>query len=249
MLNYDFGYSWWLVYGHLIPLVLFGALAAIAVWRKWPRWLMALFAVLGAWALVSVVFLQMLSYPADLPTERFLTSGTGRVLDVGAGSGRLAIGVLQARPQTRVTALDIYSGYFGIEHNTPERLMANARAAGVADRMDWKVGDMRKMPFAEAEYDAVVSSYAMDHVGHDGAVAAVRETARVIKPQGEFLLMLVNVDGWIRFVSVLPHHGLAHHPKANAARWRALLQQEGFDVLEEGTRPGTLYFVSRKSGS
>ncbi len=247
MFTYDFGYSWWIVKGHLIPLALFGALAAVAVWRKWPRWLVAVFSLIGLWALASFVILQALSFPADLPSEQFLTSGTGRVLDVGAGSGRLAIGVLQARPQARVTALDIYSGDFGIEDNTPERLMVNARAAGVADRLDWKVGDMRKLPFSDGEYDAVVSSYAMDHVGGEGAVAAVREAARVVKPQGEFLLMLVNVDAWIRFVSLLPHHGLDHHPKANAERWRTLLQQAGFEVLEEGTRPGTLYFVNRKS--
>jgi len=246
---YDFGYSWWIVNGHLIPLAFFGALAAITVWRRSPRWLAVLFTLIGLWALASFVTLQTLSFPANLPSEQFLASGTGRVLDVGAGSGRLAIGVLRARPQARVTALDIYSGYFGVEDNTPKRLMVNARAAGVADRLDWKVGDMRKMPFPDGEYDAVVSSYAMDHVGQEEAVVAVREAARVIKPRGEFLLMLVNVDAWVRFVSLLPHHGLDHHPKANADRWRTLLRQAGFKVLEEGTRPGTLYFVSRKSPS
>jgi SAM-dependent methyltransferase len=104
------------------------------------------------------------------------------------------------------------------------------------------------MPIGDVEYDAVVSAYAMDHVGRDGAARAVRETARVLAPHGEFLLMVVNTDWWIRVVSLLPHHSL-EHPKANADQWRSLLQQEGFEVLEEGTRPGTLYFVSRKSMS
>jgi SAM-dependent methyltransferase len=246
MFTYDFGYPWWLVNGHLIPLGVFGSLMALAIWRKWPVWLTAIFGVIAVWGLVSFATLQMLNQPAALPSERFLEAGTGRVLDVGAGSGRLAIGVLQARPNARVTALDIYSGYFGIADNTPDRLMANARAAGVADRLDWKVGDMRKMPIGDAEYDAVASSYAMDHVGREGAELAVRETARVLKPRGEFLLMLVNTDWWIRFVSLLPHHSLAH-PAVNAERWRSLLQREGFEVFEEGRRLGTLYFVSRKS--
>ena len=155
MFTYDFGYSWWIVNGHLIPLAVFGALAAVALWRTWPRWLAAVFSLIALWALASFGLLQTLRLPASLPSEQFLASGTGRVLDVGAGSGRLAIGVLQARPQARVTALDIYSGYFGIEDNTPERLMANARAAHVGDRLDWKVGDMRKLPFSDGEYDAV----------------------------------------------------------------------------------------------
>jgi ubiquinone/menaquinone biosynthesis C-methylase UbiE len=248
MFTYDFGYPWWLVNGHLIPLGLAGALAVIAVRRRWPRWRLVALGVVAVWALVSFGTLQMLVYPAALPSDRFLVSGAGRVLDVGAGSGRLAIGVLQAKPRARVTALDIYSGFFGILDNTPERLMANARAAGVADRLDWVIGDMREMPIGDVEYDAVVSAYAMDHVGRDGAARAVRETARVLAPHGEFLLMVVNTDWWIRVVSLLPHHSL-EHPKANADQWRSLLQQEGFEVLEEGTRPGTLYFVSRKSMS
>jgi SAM-dependent methyltransferase len=244
MFTYDFGYPWWLVNGHLAPLVLCAALTGVAVWRGWPRWLLALFGVIALWALAGFLTLQMLNYPAALPSTSFLESGSGRVLDVGAGSGRLAIGVLQAKPGARVTALDIYEGYFGIVDNTPERLMANARAGGVADRLDWVVGDMRRMPIGDGQFDAVVSAYAMDHVGREGAELAVRETARVLEPDGEFLLMLVNTDWWLRVVSLLPHHPI-EHPSVNAGRWRTLLTREGFEVLEEGTRPATLYFVSR----
>src|SRR5262245_21010415 len=110
MFTYDFGYPWWLVNGHLVPFALFGALAVVSFWRAWPRWLAAVFGVIALWGLVSFATLQMLNLPAALPSTRFLESGAGRVLDVGAGSGRLAIGVLQAKPQARVTALDIYTG-------------------------------------------------------------------------------------------------------------------------------------------
>ena len=249
MFTYDFGYSWWLVYGHLVPLALFGVLAAVSVWRRWRWWITAASGLVALWALIAFVIMQSLNRPVPLPSERFLAGGTGRILDVGAGSGRLTVGILQARPHATATALDIYSGYFGIEDNTPERLMANARAGGVADRLDWKVGDMRELPFAAGEFDAVASAYAMDHVGADGAVAAVGEAARVIKPGGDFLLLLVNVDGWVRFVSLLPHHGMAHHPAANVERWRTLLEREGFEVLETGTEPATLWFLSRRSAS
>jgi SAM-dependent methyltransferase len=246
MLTWDFGYSWWLVYGHLVPLALFGALLLVALRRRWRWWLTAIFGAIALWATVSFTLLQSLNRPVTLPTEQFLTAGTGRILDVGAGSGRLTIGVLQARPQATATAFDLYAGYFGIENNTPERLMDNARAGGVADRLDWKVGDMREMPFADREFDAVVSAFAMDHVGQDGAVKAVRETARVIKPGGDFLLLLVNVDGWVKFVSLLPHHGMAHHPPASHEHWRTLLESEGFDVLEHGREPATLWLLGRR---
>jgi SAM-dependent methyltransferase len=165
------------------------------------------------------------------------------VLDAGAGSGRAAVGVLLARPKATVTGLDIYQGYWGIDDNTPERFMANARIAGVADRAEARTGDMRDMPFEDGEFDAVVSAYAIDHLGEDGKQKAVAEVARVLEPRGEFLLLIVNVDPWTWLFSP---HAIAHHPAPDPARWRALLEQGGFVVDEEGTRPATLYFLATK---
>ena len=119
----------------VVPLAVFGGLTGLAIWRKWRWWLSVLFGAITIWALVSAAFLHMLRVPSALPTDRILASNAGRVLDVGAGSGRLAIGVLLARPGVRVTALDIYTGHFGIEDNTPERLMANARVAGATEEL------------------------------------------------------------------------------------------------------------------
>jgi len=66
--------------------------------------------------------------------------------------------------------------------------------------------------------------------------------ARVLKPRGEFLLLIVNVD-WLTWLVSPP---IAHHPPQDPARWRTLLEQGGFVVEEQGTRPATLYFLSRK---
>ena len=72
-----------------------------------------------------------MNLPLELPTERF-PRGTGRgtVLDAGAGSGRSSLMVLLERPESRVLALDLYEGYFGIDDNNPDRLLANAAKAG-----------------------------------------------------------------------------------------------------------------------
>jgi len=243
--RYEFGYSWYVGYGHLVPLALAAALGGLAAWRGWPRWVAVLAGVVALWAVAGLLITHLLGIntPLELPTARFLSSGSGRVLDAGAGSGRAAVGVLLARPKATVTGLDIYQGYWGIDDNTPERFMTNARIAGVADRAEARTGDMRDMPFEESEFDAVVSAYAIDHLRQDGIVKAVAEVARVLKPRGEFLLMIVNVD-WL--TQIASPHALAHHPPQDPARWRALLQRGGFAVEEEGTRPGTLYFLARK---
>ena len=244
-LNYDFGYSLSIRYAMLAPLVLAGGLAAFAVWRSWSRWVTIPMILVAVWAAAAVVFLNaMLNSPMRLPTERFLTSASGRVLDVGAGSGRAAIGVLLARPRATATGVDIYSGYWGIDENTPERFMRNARIAGVAERAAARVGDMRELPFGDGEFDAVVSSYAIDHLRRAERPKAIAEVARVLKPGGEFLLMIIQVDWRTWLVSPL----LAHHPSQNPEPWRALLQESGFSLEEEGTEVATLYFLAKKRG-
>ena len=243
LFSYDFGYSWSLRYAMLLPLILAGILAAWGAWRSWSRWVVVPLALVAIWAAAAVVILNaMLNRPMSVPTERFLTSQSGKVLDVGAGSGRAAIGVLLARPRTTAVGVDIYSGYWGIDENTPERFMRNARIAGVAERADARVGDMRQLPFDTGQFDAVVSSYAIDHLRRDERPKAIGEVARVLKPGGEFLLMIVQVDWSTWFVSPL----LAHHPSQNPEPWRAWLQENGFTLEEEGTRFSTLYFLAKK---
>ena len=134
---YDFGYSWILVNGHLIPLAISAAVVAVALWRGWPRWITALAGIVALWSVAGFLaahLLFRLNAPVEPPTSRFLASGSGRVLDAGAGSGRAGVGVLLARPKTTVVGLDIYSGYWGIDDNTPERFLRNARIAGAASR-------------------------------------------------------------------------------------------------------------------
>jgi SAM-dependent methyltransferase len=241
--SYDFGYTWWVRNAMLVPLILAAAVAMVAALRSWPRLLYVPLAIAGLWSVAAVAILNgMLNRPMDMPTDRFLASGSGRVLDVGAGSGRAAIGVLLARPHARAVGVDIYSGYWGIDENTPERFMKNARIAGVAGRAEARVGDMRQLPFGDGEFDAVVSSYAIDHLRRAERPKAIAEVARVLKPGGEFLLMIVQVNWKTWLVSPL----LAHHPSQSPEPWREVLQANGFTVEEEGTPFTTLYFLAKK---
>jgi ubiquinone/menaquinone biosynthesis C-methylase UbiE len=251
--TYDFGYPWPITWIHLIPLVLGFAALMLGLRLHWRRWLVVLSGVIGVWGAVGLVLTHTmmggLNAPQRLPSERFLASGQGRVLDVGAGSGRALIGLLLARPRATGTALDIYTGFFGVADNTPERMMRNARIAGVADRADTLKADATKMPLPDASYDAAISSYAIDHMGREGTPKAIKEVARVLKPNGEFLLEIVNPDAWTTVMMPIPHLGLNAHFRPDPARWRAMLKDAGFEVLEEGTAPATLYWLARKAGT
>jgi ubiquinone/menaquinone biosynthesis C-methylase UbiE len=118
----------------------------------------------------------------------------------------------------------------------------------VASRVeDVKVGDMRKLPFGDGVFEAAVSTYAVDHIPQADQPVAIAEIARVLKPHGELLLGIVNQDFWVRLSMPIPHFGLAAHHAQDPKRWHEMLTNGGFEVIEEGTFPATLYWVARKS--
>ena len=69
------------------------------------------------------------------------------------------------------------------------------------------------------------------------------EAARVLKPRGEFLLMVLYKDLWLKFAMgpIFMHPGIG-----DALRWTGFLEAAGFEVVEQGTQPATLYYLARK---
>ena len=249
---FDFGYPWWMTWGHLIPFVIFG-LFAFTAWRHaWRKWILAISATLALWGLAGFFIMNrvlLVNHPLPPPTAQFLADGSGHVLDMGAGSGRATLMVLQARPRTTVVALDVYSGYWGINSNTPERLKRNAAVAGVDGRVEVQVADMRELPFPDASFDGVVSSFAIDHLSRVDVRRTLAEAARVLRPGGQILIMNLNVDVWIRVaLPTLPGHGYFGREQ-DTNWWRTALTEAGFDLVEQGTQPGTTYFLGQKTSA
>jgi SAM-dependent methyltransferase len=246
----DFGYPWWLTYGHLPVLAVAAAFLLLGYWRKWSKWPMILFAAVALWstgAFLVARFMMDINGQGSLPTENFLRSGVGRVLDLGAGTGRSSIMVLQARPRATLVALDLFGEsfdmHFGPGTTPQQRLLTNLRAAGVDQRASIVTADMRKLPFEPASFDAIVSAYAIDHLTRDGIHQALAEAARVVKPGGDFLVIVIEKEKWMQFTfgPLLLHQGTR-----GAAWWSSHIQEAGFQILEVGTRPATLYILARR---
>jgi ubiquinone/menaquinone biosynthesis C-methylase UbiE len=250
----DFGYPWWLSFGHLAVFGLAGAFA-FAAWRLgWSRLWRAAFLLIAIWALsASIVMKNVLDAraPATLPTQNFLRDAKGRrVLDLGAGTGRSSIMVLDARPDAQLVAVDLFAKSFdehfgghGHQDSPQQRLLANLRAAGHADRATVQQADIRTLPFPEASFDAAVSAYVLDHLGRDGARQALSEAHRVLKPGGEFLFIVIANDAWTKFA----FGPMLVHTTRGAASWTAMIQQSGFQIAEQGNPPGMLFVLARKS--
>ena len=249
--HFNFGYPWWLSYGHLPLVAGSGLLLALGFWRKWPIWTIILLSPFFLWsstAFLAARFVLNLNGEAALPTQSFLRSGVGQVLDIGAGTGRSSIMVLKARPQATLVALDLFgesfNQHFGPGQSPQQRLLANLEAAGVERRAAIVTADMRKLPFEPATFDAIVSAYVFEHLNREGIQLSLAEAARVVKPGGDFLLMLVAKEPWSQYTfgPIFMHMGFH-----GADWWTPRLQEAGFQVFEEGTRPVTLYLLARRA--
>lgn len=246
--RYDFGYSWPLTLGHLLIFAAAAAVTALLYWRRWRKCALAT-GLIAAWGLTGATAMHhvvRINQPQRLATEAFLPQGTGRVLDLGAGSGRATVGLLLARPRAQVVALDRYRGYYAIDDNTPARLHENARRAGVANRVQVQVADMRELPFVAGEFDAAMSIAALDHLRWTDIEQTLRDTARVLKPRGQLLIVSINVDGWVRIAMPWSMHGHVWGSIQNREPWQRALDQAGFDTTEIGTRPAYLYQLATK---
>jgi len=245
----DFGYPWWLNYGHLllfgVALVITFAVRAAGA----SRWVTLLLGLLSLWAgsVALLVYLFGINRVPSLPTQDFLSAGTGRVLDLGAGTGRSSIMVLAERPRATLVASDLFGSsftqHFGQGERPQDRLLANLKIAGVDQRARIETADMLKLPFPDSSFDALVSAYAMDHLGRNGARTALTEAHRVLKLGGDFLLMLVANDGWAKlaFGPLLSHGGTY-----GREWWRTAAAGAGFTVREQGSRPVTTWFLLNK---
>ncbi len=101
----------------------------------------------------------------------------GHVLDVGCGYGGLSIVLAELRPDLHITGLDI-------ESTALESAAQYARQRELAN-MTFEQGDAHRLKYEDNRFDAVVCQTLLTHVGD--AEAVVREMARVLKSNGNFM--------------------------------------------------------------
>ena len=116
--------------------------------------------------------LAMFTTPAAARLVRFAGVRPGqRVLDVACGTGVVA--VTAARLGARVTGADF----------TPELLAQVRESSSIAElNVDWNDADVEQLPFADQEFDVVLSQFG--HMFAPRPAVAVAEMLRVLKPGG-----------------------------------------------------------------
>lgn len=106
------------------------------------------------------------------------------VLDVGCGTGTLAIAALRRQPGVQMSALDADPAILAIARR-------KARHAGA--NIDFQVGRSSALPYADERFDRVLSSLFFHHLTWGDKLLTAREMHRVLRPGGE-----MHVADWGR---------------------------------------------------
>jgi SAM-dependent methyltransferase len=114
--------------------------------------------------------------------------GDERLLDLGCGRGAVLIGAAQRLPHGRAVGVDLWVGH-DQSGNRPGTTLANAAAAGVADRVELHTADMTALPFPDDSFDVVTSALAIHNIpSEQGRHRALDEAVRVLRPGGQLLV-------------------------------------------------------------
>jgi len=106
-----------------------------------------------------------------------------RVLVVACGTGRGMIELAQAvGPAGRVDALDLSEAMI-------DQARAKSEKLGLSDRVHFKQGNARELPYPDETFDVVYNGYMFDLIPLDGFVPILKEMARVLKPGGKLVLL------------------------------------------------------------
>jgi arsenite methyltransferase len=133
-------------------------------------------------------------------------SGNERVLDAGCGRGLALIGCAKKLTTGQAVGIDLWAAK-DLSQNNPEATLANAAAEGVAGRVAVETGDITRLPFCDASFDAVISMTVLHNIpSRDARDQALREFVRVLKPGGR--IALFDLLHAARYTQVLQDAGM-----------------------------------------
>ena len=124
---------------------------------------------------------RLITLGRDRSWRRYVVKKTalprgGRLLDVGTGTGDIALGALRRDPTLSLTAMDFSF-----------RMMQVGRRRPTGQSVLWCQADALNLPFPDAIFDGVTSGYLIRNV--IDARQAFKEQMRVVRPGGRVVCL------------------------------------------------------------
>ena len=189
----------------------------------------------GAYDLVVRTTTRERTFKRALIAQTGVTAGH-RLLDVGCGTGTLAIWLKKAQPAAEVAGVD----------GDPTVLAIAARKADFsAAQVRFDRAMSNELPFADGQFDRVVTSLFFHHLSPTAKQETAREMLRVLKPGGE-----LHVADWGRpanglmrvlFLAVQWLDGFPNTRENAAGRLPGIFRDAGFEDVTERQRFSTVF--------
>lgn len=106
-----------------------------------------------------------------------------RVLEIGCGTGNVCVRAKQKYPEMDLVGID----------PDPRALARAQRKAEGLNGLRFERGYSQRLPFAEGEFDRVLSSMMLHHLDDETKAATAAEASRVLRPGGR--LHIVDIGG------------------------------------------------------
>lgn len=188
-------------------------------------WLIRLYDPLCRWILGERAVKQRLVELADLRPGQ-------RALDVGCGTGTLALMLAEAQPEAEIVGLD-----------GDPRALAIARGKPCpGGKVSFDEGMSFALPYPDASFDRATSSLMLHHLTTANRERTLREIARVLRPGGGLAVLDFGVPGggWGGFVAKLLHRDSDIADNLEG-RLPEMIRAAGFDGGDEVGRHGTVF--------
>ena len=119
----------------------------------------------------------------DTLLDRLEWDGQGKALDIGTGSGRVAIYLAKRYPLAYVVGIDYWGNPWTYSKSVCDR---NAEIEGVADRVLFQRASAVSLPYEDGEYDLATSNFVFHSVRVVDKISLIKEALRVVKKGGAF---------------------------------------------------------------
>jgi SAM-dependent methyltransferase len=156
----------------------------------WPWFALPAVALFACGAYFAYARAQFSRVGADLQNkiqklllDALQWDGSGQALDIGCGSGALAVALAKLFPSASVIGVDTWGRSWEYSLDTCE---ANALTEEVADRVSFQRASATALPFDDETFDAVVSNLTFHEVRRVEKRAVLHEALRVLRAGGVF---------------------------------------------------------------